>query len=162
MTARLLRPLCSLLSLAVLPLGGCVDLQGHEPVQVIMVGAEPLPGQGLELRMQVKLRVQNPNDEPLVFNGLYVQMSVQGKSFATGVSDAGGTVPRFGEAIVEVPVSISAFHLARQAIGVMTNEYHGKLAYEIRGTLSSPGLNSVHFRSAGEFLLPAELAGNDH
>ena len=36
------------------------------------------------------------NDLPLDFNGVSVTMNVQGKRFATGVSDAGGSVPRFG------------------------------------------------------------------
>ena len=44
-----------------------------------MVGVEPLQGEGLELRMLVKLRIQNPNDLPLDFNGVSVTMNVQGK-----------------------------------------------------------------------------------
>jgi LEA14-like dessication related protein len=122
-----------------------------------MVGVEPLQGEGLELRMLVKLRIQNPNDFPLDFNGVSVQMDVQGKRFATGVSDAGGSVPRFGETIVDVPVSISMFRIARQAMGVMTNEYRGKLAYEMTGKLAGPAFNSVDFQSNGEFTLPAEI-----
>jgi LEA14-like dessication related protein len=122
-----------------------------------MVGVEPLQGEGLELRMLDKLRIQNPNDFPLDFNGVSVQMDVQGKRFATGVSDAGGSVPRFGETIVDVPVSISMFRIARQAMGVMTNEYRGKLAYEMTGKLAGPAFNSVDFQSNGEFTLPAEI-----
>jgi LEA14-like dessication related protein len=116
----------------------------------MMVGVEPLQGEGLELRMLVKLRIQNPNDLPLDFNGVSVQMDVQGKSFATGVSDAGGSVPRYGETIVNVPVSISMFRIAREAIGVMTNEYQGKLGFEMSGKLSGPAFNSVRFKSKGE------------
>jgi hypothetical protein len=36
-------------------------------------------------------------------------MDVEGKTFATGVADITGTVPRFGEAVITVPVTISAF-----------------------------------------------------
>jgi LEA14-like dessication related protein len=146
-----------LLALGPLLFGGCASLQGREPVQVIIAGVEPLQGEGLELRMLVKLRIQNPNDLPLDYKGLSVQMDVQGKRFATGVSDAVGSVPRFGETIVEVPVSISVFRIAHQAIGVMTNEYRGKLAYEMSGRLAGPAFNSVHFKSNGEFTLPAEI-----
>lgn len=136
----------------------CADLQSREPIQVIMVGVEPLQGEGLELRMLVKLRIQNPNDAPLDFSGVSVQMDVQGKSFATGVSDAAGSVPRYGEAIVNVPVSISMFGIARQAIGVMTNEYGGKVAYEMSGKLAGRAFNSVRFNSKGEFTLPADFS----
>ena len=149
--------LVAVLALGMLLLGGCAALQGREPLEVLMVGVEPLQGEGLELRMLVKLRIQNPNDAPLDFNGVSVQLDVQGKRFATGVSDAAGSVPRFGEAIVNVPVSISVFRIARQAIGVMTDEFRGKLAYEMSGTLAGPQINSVRFKSSGEFTLPVEI-----
>ena len=146
-----------LLAFGVLLCGGCASLQ---PIDVIMAGVEPLQGQGLELRMLVKLRIQNPNDLPLDFNGVSVQMDVQGKRFATGVSDAVGSIPRFGETIVSVPVSISVFRVLRQAMDVVTNEYRGKLEYEMTGRLAGPAFNSVRFNSKGEFTLPAELFGS--
>ena len=146
-----------LLAFGVLLCGGCASLQ---PIDVIMAGVEPIQGQGLELRMLVKLRIQNPNDLPLDFNGVSVQMDVQGKRFATGVSDAVGSVPRFGETIVSVPVSISVFRVLRQAMDVVTNEYRGKLEYEMTGRLAGPAFNSVRFNSKGEFTLPAELFGS--
>ncbi|HSM75712.1 MAG TPA: LEA type 2 family protein [Desulfobacterales bacterium] len=137
--------------------GGCATLQGREPIQVIIAGVEPLQGEGLELRMLIKLRVQNPNDFPLDFNGASVQMDVQGKRFAIGVSDAGGSVPRFGETIVDVPMSISVFGIARQAFGIMTKPYRGNIAYEMTGKLAGPGFNSMRFTSKGELALPAEI-----
>ena len=146
-----------LLACGALLSAGCASLQGRDPIQVIVAGVEPLQGEGLELRMLVKLRIQNPNDLPLDFNGVSVELDVQGKRFATGVSDAAGSVPRFGETLVDVPVSISVFRIARQAIGVMINEYRGKLAYEMTGKLAGPAFNSVRFQSKGELTLPAEI-----
>jgi len=146
-----------LLACGALLSAGCASLQGRDPIQVIVAGVEPLQGEGLELRMLVKLRIQNPNDLPLDFNGVSVELDVQGKRFATGVSDAAGSVPRFGETLVDVPVSISVFRIARQAIGVMTNEYRGKLVYEMTGKLAGPAFNSVRFQSKGELTLPAEI-----
>jgi len=146
-----------LLACGALLSAGCASLQGRDPIQVIVAGVEPLQGEGLELRMLVKLRIQNPNDLPLDFNGVSVELDVQGKRFATGVSAAAGSVPRFGETLVDVPVSISAFRIARQAIGVMINEYRGKLAYEMTGKLAGPAFNSVRFQSKGELTLPAEI-----
>jgi LEA14-like dessication related protein len=140
--------------------GGCAGLQGREPIQVNIAGIEPLQGEGLELRMLVKLRIQNPNDLALDFNGVSVRMDVQGKRFATGVSDAGGSIPCFGESLVDVPVSISMFSIARQVIGVVTNEYRGKLSYEMSGKLAGPAFQSERFQSNGELTLPAELFEN--
>lgn len=150
-----------LVAIALLGLVSCAGLQQREPIDVIVVGVEPLEGQGLELRMLVKLRVQNPNDAALDFNGVSLQMDVQGKRFATGVSDATGSVPRFGETIISVPVSISMFRIARQAIGVMSDKSAGKLEYELIGRLSGPAFNSARFSSKGEFSLPAEAPASE-
>ena len=146
-----------LLAFAILVHGGCATLQDREPIQVTIAGTEPLKGEGLELRMLLKLRIKNPNDLPLDFNGVSVQMDVQGKRFASGVSGVGGRVPRFGETIVAVPVTISVFDIARQAVDAMTNEYRGKLAYEMTGRVSGAAFNSMRFASKGEFTLPAEI-----
>lgn len=151
------RALLVLLAVGLLLSGGCASFQYPEPVNVIIAGVEPLKGEGLEVRMLVRLRIQNPNNSPLEYSGLSVQVDVEGKRFATGVSNAGGSVPRFGEALVDVPVSISVFGIARQAIGVVTTEYSGKLAYEMTGQLAGPAFNSVNFTSKGEFTLPVEI-----
>jgi hypothetical protein len=152
--ARLARTLLACLALLV---AGCAALQRPQPVEVILAGVEPLKSEGLELRMLVRLRVQNPNDAAIDYDGLSVRLDLQGKPFATGVSSASGSVPRFGEAILEVPVSISVFRIARQALGVAAKEFRGKLAYELSGQLAGPALGSVRFSSSGELTLPAEL-----
>ncbi|MEJ2201248.1 MAG: LEA type 2 family protein [Desulfuromonadaceae bacterium] len=146
--------------LGVLLFGGCAALQLREPINVNLVGVEPLPGEGLEFRMLVKLRIQNPNDVSIDYNGLSIRMDVQGKPFATGVSNAAGRIPGFGEAIVDLPVSISMIGVARQAVGVVRNEYREKVPYEITGQLAGSTFGSVRFEKQGEFTLPAELFEN--
>ena len=138
---------------------GCASLQGRDPLQVTVAGIEPLQGQGMELRLLVKLRVQNPNDEPVTYNGVALNMDVQGKTFATGVSDASGSVPRFGEAVIEVPVTASAFRMLGQAVGLMTGGGTGKIAYEMKGKLSGSAFNTVRFQTKGDFELPTTPAG---
>jgi hypothetical protein len=82
--------------------GACAYLPGRDPLQITVAGIEPLPSEGMEFRMLVKLRVQNPNDAPLEYNGAYLNLTVLDRSFATGVSDEVGTVPRFGESVVAI------------------------------------------------------------
>lgn len=136
---------------------GCASFQRPEPVEVILVGVEPLKSEGLELRMLLRLRVQNPNDQPLEFNGIAVQLDLQGKRFATGVSNAAGSVPRFGETVIGVPVSIPVLRIAQQALGAVSNEYRGRLGYEMSGQIAGPALGSVRFRARGELTLPAQV-----
>jgi LEA14-like dessication related protein len=144
----------ALLSTLLFLTSGCASMARRDPVEAYVVGVEPLQGAGLEFRMLVKLRVQNPNDVAIAYDGVSVSMNVQGKRFATGVSDAAGTVPRFGEAVIDVPVSISAFRLVGRAMEVLGTQGTDKIEYELRGKLAGPAFNSVRFNSKGEMKLP--------
>ena len=137
-------------------LGACVGLQRGDPLEVAVAGIQPLQGEGLELRMLVKLRVQNPNDAPLAYDGVSVKLEVQEKTFATGVSDAHGSVPRFGESVIEVPVTVSMLRMVRQAIGMLDGEPVDKISYRMTGKLSGPGFLARRFQAQGEFNLPAD------
>jgi LEA14-like dessication related protein len=140
-----------------LALSGCASMQAKDPLQVTVAGIEPLQGQGLELRLNVKLRVQNPNDAPVEYDGVAVEMDVQGKTFATGVADLAGTVPRYGESVIAVPVTISAFRMARQFMGAMKGGGIDKIDYEMKGKLNS-GFSPTRFATKGSFDMPASPA----
>ena len=127
-----------------------------DPLQVTVAGVEPMQGEGLELHMLVKLRVQNPNDAQIDFDGAYVKLTVQGTTFATGVSDAKGSVPRFGETVIEVPVTVSMLNVMRHVIGAMDDKTAppDKVRYSLEGKLHGTGFSSLRFKSQGEFTLP--------
>jgi LEA14-like dessication related protein len=135
---------------AVLMLAGCASLAGKDPLQVTVAGIEPMQekGEGLELRLLVRLRVQNPNSTPVSYDGTYVKVEVQGKTFATGVSDVGGTLAGFSEAIVEVPVTVSMLRMVRQVIGLKDGAPTGPIRYSMSGKLGYH-----RFRADGEFSL---------
>ena len=150
---------CSFLPVAVivaaLNLGACASLPGHEPIQVTVADIESMPGEGLEMRMLVKLRVQNPNDAPVDYDGVYVKLDVQGKTFATGLSDERGSVPRFGESVINVPVTVSALRAGLQALGFfLDGRPIEKVSYKLSGKLDSPGFGSTSFQADGELALP--------
>ncbi len=144
----------ALVALAVLTLSGCASLLTSDPLQVTVASVESLPGEGLELRMLVKLRVQNPNEAPIDYSGVYVKLDVQGRTFATGVSDQRGTIAGFSEAIVSVPVSVSVLRMARQVMGMLDGQPVDTIRYDMRGKLNSSALRSLRFQSQGEFALP--------
>jgi LEA14-like dessication related protein len=135
-------------------ISGCASLQPRDPLQVTVAGIEPLQGEGLEMRMNVKLRVQNPNDAPVNYKGVAVEMDVQGKTFATGVANSAGTVPGFGETIIAVPVTISAFRVMRQVLGMVSGEKMQKIEYQLKGKLSSGAMSATRFATSGQFDLP--------
>ncbi|MBU9172431.1 LEA type 2 family protein [Burkholderia gladioli] len=139
---------------ASLLLAGCATL-GLDSPRIGVVGLEPLPGQGLEMRFNLKLRVQNPNDRPIDYDGIALSLELNGRAFASGVSDARGTVPRFGEAVIAVPITVTAFAAARQAFGFADTAASGQVPYRLSGKLSSGMLGGVRFSDAGSLSLPA-------
>ena len=106
------------LSLLLLTLSACALFPNRDPVNINVVGIEPLQSQDLEVRFAVKLRVQNPNETAIDYNGVALDLEVNGRPLASGVSDQAGSIPRFSETVLMVPVSVSAFSVLRQTLGL--------------------------------------------
>src|SRR5215472_9492079 len=146
--------LAALLSFAAATLlSTCATMPGRDPLQVTVADIESLPGEDLELRMMVKLRVQNPNDAPVEYDGVYVKLEVLDKTFATGVSDEHGSIPRFGESIVSVPVTVSMLRMAVYALRMLDGKPVDKIHYKLDGKLDGPMFGSTRFQARGEFAL---------
>jgi LEA14-like dessication related protein len=149
------RVCAAMLLLAMLLLAACASMPAKDPLQVTVAGIESLTGEGMEIRLLVKLRVQNPNDTPVDFNGAALNLDVMGRRFASGVSDQPGTVPRFGEAIVAVPVTVSMMRMARQVFGMLDGKPVDKITYAMNGKLNGASLfGTQRFTASGEFELP--------
>jgi LEA14-like dessication related protein len=147
--------LSTLIALMAFLLGGCALLPPAEPLAVTVAGIEALPSEGMEMRLAVKLRVQNPNDQAIDFDGLSVRLIVQGKTFATGVSDQRGSVPRFGTEVITVAVTVSPLQVAWNAVGLLMNEKApDKIRYDLEGKINRVGFGAIPFRADGEFKMP--------
>jgi LEA14-like dessication related protein len=156
MNRRLLLRSAALLATLTL-LSGCASLAGRDAPRVYLVGVDSLPGEGLELRFMLKLRIQNPGDADLHYDGIWTEIELRGQALASGGAAVMGVVPRFGETVVMVPVTASGLNLARQVIGVLrsSREFSGPVAYALRGRLGGTGLGGVNFESTGEIDLSA-------
>ncbi|CAD5108916.1 LEA type 2 family protein [Zestomonas carbonaria] len=140
--------------LLILGLSACASLGPRDPLRIDLAGLEPLPGQGMEMRFAVKLRVQNPNDQAISYNGVALDLEVNGQPLASGVSDVSGEVPRYGETVISVPVTISAFSMFRQAWGMTSNTPRQSLPYELSGKLGGGLFGTVRFSDTGKLTLP--------
>jgi LEA14-like dessication related protein len=147
-----------LTAVTALAMTGCASMPHSDPLQVTVAGVEGLPGEGMEMRMLVKLRVQNPNETPIEFTGVYLQLDVLEKTFATGVSDQSGTVPGFGESVVAVPVTVSALRAVRQVVGMLDGKPVSQVRYEMSGKLNGGLFNTHRFESKGAFTLPEQAS----
>lgn len=141
-------------------LSGCATLSGVDRPNVQVVGMEALPSEGLEVRFELKLRVQNPNETPLAYDGMSVRLDLDGKGLASGVSNINGEIPRFSDAVLTVPVSISAFSVVRQLLA--RADSMGKegatnqpIAYSLTGKLGAPegSFGAVRFSDKGDLNL---------
>ena len=109
--------------------------------------------------MLVKLRVQNPNDIDLEYDGGAVKLDLLDTTIASGVTDARGTIPRFGEAVVAIPVTMSMVNIAVQAMKMFNNKVAPEtVRYRLEGKLNSPGFGSMRFVSEAELKIPGLLA----
>ena len=151
-----------LLVLLLMPgLLSCATLGGRDPLSFQVVGIEPLRGEGLEVRLAVKLRVQNPNAGGIDYSGVALELKVNGRLLARGVSAQHGRLPGFGESVIEVPVSISAFAALRQALGMVDSARLDNVPYVLRGKLGGGWFGSRRFSDAGVVDLSRLASGRE-
>ncbi|MCU7646734.1 LEA type 2 family protein [Pseudomonas piscis] len=147
------------LSLILLSLGACALLPQHDPLAINVVGIEPLPSQELEMRFAIKLRLQNPNETPIDYNGVALDLEVNGRPLASGVSDQQGHIGRYAEDILVIPVSVSAFSVLRQTLGLSQTQSLDNLPYVLRGKLAGGLFGTQRFIERGQISL-ASPAGS--
>ncbi|MDB4224892.1 LEA type 2 family protein, partial [Granulosicoccus sp.] len=143
--------------LLLIVLSGCATLSGRDAPSVSVVGLNVLPSEGLELRFALKLRVQNPNETPLAYDGLSVKLDLDGRGVASGVSNESGEIQRFSDKVLTVPVSISAFAAIRQLLARAKdsqadgNALTQAIEYSLRGKLGavSGGSGATRFSDKG-------------
>lgn len=145
-----------LLLLCLVALAGCSALPNRDPLSIDVAGIEPLPGEGLELRLAVRVRIQNPNDTSIEYSGAALDLQLNGRKLASGVSAATGTVPRYGEAVLEIPVTVSALNMARQVLGFMNEQDRRDVSYTVKGKLEGGVFGTRRFTDEGTFELPAD------
>ncbi len=137
-------------------LTACAAWGIREPLNVTIADITPLEMSVLEQRYTVKVRLLNPNDTEIAFDGVVFDLEINGNPFAKGVSSQGGVVPRFGEALIDVQMVSGLQNILRQLAQLQKGDRTG-FSYRIKGRLhSAGGLGSIPFDKSGEFAFPAD------
>lgn len=144
----------ALLCAAWLP--GCAALSLQEPLNVTIADLKPIEVGVLEQRYALKVRLLNPNDTEIAFDGIVFDLEINDAPFAKGVSDQKSVIPRFGEAVIDVQAVSGLQNILLQINELLKGE-RTSLTYRISGKLHGSGFGFTRFDSSGEIALPAGM-----
>ena len=121
-----------------------------ETPHISFVSLRPLEANLFEQRLEVRLRVQNPNRLELPVKGLNVDVELAGEPFAHGVSAREFTVPANGEAEFDMIVTANAATALIRILG-SDRQSRENIPYRLKGKLSTRLglLHSIPFEETG-------------
>ena len=135
---------------------GCASwFMKGEPPEVLVTNMTPLEATAFEQRLQVDLRIRNPNDFDLLVTGIDFTLTLNGKRLARGLSNKDITVPRLSDAVVTVQTSTSTFDVVRQLLSFSQKQ---DLSYGITGLLHLKD-GRLPFDNSGILLEKGQLSG---
>jgi LEA14-like dessication related protein len=104
----------------------------------------------MEQRFQVVLRIMNRSPETISVNGMSFDIELNGKDFASGVSNEKTEIEPFSEGMVTVFVTSTIFGIIRQIHSLQDNTSES-FQYELSGKLYGAGnLLGIPFNQSGE------------
>jgi LEA14-like dessication related protein len=143
------------LATGLLLLAGCAGLATQlETPEITFVGIRAVEASLFEQKLEVRLRVQNPNTMALPVNGLDVAMELAGEPFATGVTAREFVVPAHGEAEFDMIVTANAATALLKIAGG-DRQSREEIGYRLKGRLSTKLglLRSIPFEESGSLPL---------
>ncbi len=122
-----------------------------DPPKISIANIAPKDVAVFEQVFDVRLRIQNPNDQELGINGLKFDIELNDKEFGNGMSGQQVTVPRFASEMVNVEVITSLGSFLRQ-FQELNKSGVGKVRYRLKGTayVVSPRSFKLPFDAKGE------------
>jgi LEA14-like dessication related protein len=141
---------------------GCAGLgQSLQAPDILLTGLLVEEVDLFETVLQLKLRVINGNDIPLVLKGIQCELELNDKSVATGVSRTPVNIPALGSDTVSVKVYSSMFNIASSFFRMVQNEANRTgnpdFRYQLSGRihLETSGLtpSTIPFKTTGKISL---------
>lgn len=148
-------------ALAVAALASCASLPANlRTPEVSFVGLKSLQASVFEQKLEVRLKVRNPNSIDLPVDGLDVDIELAGEPFAHGVSARQFVIPADGEAEFDMNVTANAMNALLKIAGERNAEAIG---YKLHGKLSTRLglLRTIPFTETGTVPV-SELLGGKH
>ena len=146
--------LLSCLSLIMLMVAGCAGLGKRlEPPRITLANIQVQEVKVFESIFEIEIRLYNTNEVALEIKGIDCDLELNGRRFATGVSNVQKKIPPYETALVPITVYSSVLDVVMGLQGLPKTE---KLEYEISGSLrlgqgAFPAV--IPFKSRGELPL---------
>ncbi len=131
-----------LLMVLVLCLGACASLyQDMDPPKVSVDSFRSLPSNDGAPRFEIKLRVINPNTEPLDIVGVSYSIELLDRELIAGVTNEVPLIEGYSEEVVTLEAGLQLFELLRflAALG-QTASTSGPLEYKFSAKIDFRGL----------------------
>lgn len=144
---------------AVLAFAGCAAIPTDlKTPEVSFVSLRAVEASLFEQKLEVRMKVRNPNSVELPVKGLDVDLELAGEHFANGTSAREFVVPALGEAEFDMNVTANAMTALLKIAG--TEHKSKEIDYRLKGKLSTRLglLRTIPFEETGSLPL-AELLG---
>ena len=140
-----------------LALPGCASwfMKGESP-EVLVTNVTPLEASAFEQRLQVDLRIRNPNDFDLTVTGIDCRLDLNGNRLARGLGNKELVVPRLSDAVTSVETSTSTLQVVRQFLSFSNDQ---PLSYHVTGVLYTKE-GRLPFENSGVLLEKGTLSGS--
>lgn len=119
---------------------GCATLTTPmDPPKVSLEDFSSVPSEGVGPRFQIKLRVQNPNEQTLDISGISYGIELAGQEVITGVSNDVPVIEGYSEGVVTLDASLQLFQVLRllASLGQTTAD---ELTYRFTAKIDFKGL----------------------
>ena len=122
-----------------LMLSACATLTSDvDPPKVTMESFRSIASESGTPRFEIKLRVTNPNKQPLDVAGIGYSVKIQGKELVSGVTNDVPLVEAYSEEMVTLEASLQLFQLLRLVTSLATVESDA-LAYRFSAKIDFKG-----------------------
>lgn len=123
-------PLCLLLI-------ACANLErDYERPKVDLVGISKSENDTEALQFTIRLRIVNPNAEPIEFDGLYYELSLDGLEVITGTANNLPAIDGYSDSVVSVRSAAGLVNSVRLASRLMQSD-GSEVPYKLRVKLGS-------------------------
>jgi len=147
---------CCLIALVLLLLGCAALYQSMERPRINIANIMPRDIKLFEQVFDLEIRIQNPNNTPLEVNGLAFELELNGKRFATGVSNQSLVIDRLSSDVIHVEAITTLVGVLRQ-IAEYQETPIPRVGYRIMGSIYSGSSNvKLRFDDYGEIKIPIE------